>query len=320
MEQTHQQAIVQQMESLTWYHTIDLGQGMVTPGLYDHRPYLGAYGIPKDLTGRTALDIGAASGFFTFEMEKRGAQVTSTELPEWGMHDFGPQFRTGGTSEQEEQYLHDPYSFASQVLDSKAKRKLINIYDISPETMGSFDLVFCGSVLLHLTDPIKALRRIQSVTREAAIIATAIHPLQTAETLALFVGSPDGLAWWYPNQATLEQMVKSAGFKGWEWFSDFRLDYTDEQPGPYHGVMRAWNTPTRPDILEVTDQPPSGLIKSVREPLEVHQLKEEVNQLKDLVAGYENRVARYESMRSVRFELGFHSYLDKLKTLFKPGK
>jgi tRNA (mo5U34)-methyltransferase len=70
------------VKSLDWYHTIDLGQGIITPGSYDHRSYLQFYGLPEDLAGKTALDIGAGSGFFAFEMERRGAKVTATDLPQ----------------------------------------------------------------------------------------------------------------------------------------------------------------------------------------------------------------------------------------------
>jgi hypothetical protein len=76
--------IQETVETLSWYHTVDLGNGVVTPGLCDHRPYPGSYGLPRDLSDKTALDIGAASGFFAFEMEKRGAEVTATDLPTWG--------------------------------------------------------------------------------------------------------------------------------------------------------------------------------------------------------------------------------------------
>ena len=255
------QALQARMHQLSWYHTIDLGDGLCTPGAYDHRPYLGAYGLPKELTGCTALDIGAASGYFTFELERRGALVTSTELPQWLAHDFGPQYASQMTETRAQEYLHDPYQFAHDAIGSHAQRKMINVYDINPDSVGLFDLVFCGSVLLHLTDPARALMRIRSVTRQAAVIATVVYPLPTPEPLARFMGEPGGFTWWYPNRAAFEAMVRSAGFAGWEWFSEFRLDYADGQPGPYHGVIRAWNTPQRPALLDNADQPPAHLIK-----------------------------------------------------------
>lgn len=61
---TTNQELNKMVESLEWYHTIDLGNGIITKGHYDHRPYLHYYRIPEDLSGKTVLDIGAASGFF----------------------------------------------------------------------------------------------------------------------------------------------------------------------------------------------------------------------------------------------------------------
>jgi hypothetical protein len=68
------------VDDVPWYHTIDLGDGIVTKGTYDLRPVLDQYGFPADLHGKRVLDIGRASGFFSFELERRGADVTSTEL------------------------------------------------------------------------------------------------------------------------------------------------------------------------------------------------------------------------------------------------
>src|SRR5215207_4750221 len=64
-----------------WYHTIDLGNGLITPGVYDYRSTLSAFNFPDDMTGMDVLDIGSATGFFAFEFEKRGANVTSVEIP-----------------------------------------------------------------------------------------------------------------------------------------------------------------------------------------------------------------------------------------------
>jgi len=48
--------IKRQVASLEWYHSIDLGHDIVTPGHFDHRPFLDYYGLPKDLSGKTALE------------------------------------------------------------------------------------------------------------------------------------------------------------------------------------------------------------------------------------------------------------------------
>src|SRR5258708_4233384 len=68
-------------EDLYWYHTVDLGDGLVTPGSYDYRDALPRFGFPEDMRGMSVLDVGSATGFFAFEFERRGADVTSVELP-----------------------------------------------------------------------------------------------------------------------------------------------------------------------------------------------------------------------------------------------
>ena len=115
------QKLRESVETLSWYHTIDLGGGIVTPGFYDHRSYLDYYGLPKDLRQRSALDIGAASGFFTFEMEKRGAEVTAADLPTWLVHDFGPLYQPDMDPDQAERYLHGAFQFAHKTLGSHAR-------------------------------------------------------------------------------------------------------------------------------------------------------------------------------------------------------
>lgn len=278
----------QQVEKLEWYHTIDLGDGIVTPGIYDHRPYLNYYGIPKDLMGKTVLDIGAASGFFSFETERRGAQVTAVDLPAWFDHDFGPCYEPDKTAEAGLDYLREPILLAKRALDSQIEKIEMNIYDVSPETVGTYDLVFCGSLLLHLTDPIRALWQIQRVTRQAAIISTAIAPdLEHGGALARFFGRHSGDIWWYPNRACLEAMVQSAGFTGWEWFSEFRLDYSDGQAGPYHGVVRAWNTSEKPEFL-VSEEPPVTNVNQL-DKLDPRLVERdaEIARLRGLVQSYE---------------------------------
>jgi len=237
------------INGFTWYHTVELGEGIVTPGIFDHRSYLPFFGIPQDLKGMAVLDVGAASGFFSFEMERRGGIVTATDLPAMADHDFGPVYRETVPIDKDDRYIRQPFLFAQKILGSKIVRREISVYDMTAETLGTFDLVFCGSVLLHLTDPVRALWRIREVTGGAAIIATVIDPTPSPEPAAAFHGNRRGDVWWIPNRPGLEAMVQAAGFAGWEWFSEFRLDYRDGRIGHPHGVVRAWNTSEKPACL-----------------------------------------------------------------------
>ena len=53
-----------------WYHVIDLGDGLVTPGLYDFRDSLDRFQFPGDMSGMRVLDVGSATGFFAFEFAR----------------------------------------------------------------------------------------------------------------------------------------------------------------------------------------------------------------------------------------------------------
>lgn len=284
------EALKGQVALLKWYHTIDLGHGIVTPGLYDHRPYLDFYGLPENLSGKTALDIGTASGFFAFELEKRGATVTATDLPAWMDHDFSPIYQPDQTPEESQRYLLEPFALAKRVLNSRVEKCEINIYDISPETIGTFDLVFCGSVLLHLTDPVKALWHIQTVTKGVAIIATSIFQDGGAEPRAQFIGHNRGDGYWIPNRSAMEAMVQSAGFAGWEWISEFRLDYRDGQPGSHHGVIRAWNSL---ESFELPSPKQNSVLSGERgqklssEKQPITEQEAEIARLRELIDGYE---------------------------------
>jgi tRNA (mo5U34)-methyltransferase len=259
----HRNSRALQADALIWYHTVDLGGGVVTQGLYDHRPYLDKYGFPENLSGKRVLDVGAASGFFSFEFERRGGTVVATDLPRWMDHDFAPKYEPDLEPAVAASYLKDPFLVAREARGSKVERREINVYDLSPETVGVFDLVFCGSVLLHLTDPVRALWRLRSVTKKGegrgeekgdggergaggaggaggeAIIATAIHDDGSDEPRALFVGNDKAFTWWLPNRSGLEAIVRSAGFGTVEWVSQFRLDFADGKPGHLHGVVKA---------------------------------------------------------------------------------
>jgi tRNA (mo5U34)-methyltransferase len=288
--------IISEMEKLKWYHTVELAPGVETPGDYDIRKYLQYYGLPEDLSGKRVLDVGAASGFFSFEFERRGAEVVAVDLPNWMAHDLSETYQLDSNIEEAESYLLDPFNFAKEVRGSLVERKLLNIYDISPETVGLFDLVFCGSVLLHLTDPIRALWSLQSVTKGMAIITTGIYPDQQSEPLARFWGHNTGTTWWLPNRSGLEAMMQTIGFNGWEWYSDFRLDYRNGEIGTHHGVIRAWNDKSNfelPPIQKSSTEDKGELLTMEVLHRKLQVQKDEIDRLQELVDGYENgRVMR----------------------------
>src|SRR5258708_36828396 len=77
--------------ALDWYHTIDLGGGIVTPGVFDLRPIVGEVGIPERLDGKSVLGGSPGNGFFSFLFEERGAvSVATVGRPSGSAHDERP--------------------------------------------------------------------------------------------------------------------------------------------------------------------------------------------------------------------------------------
>lgn len=231
-----------------WYHTVDLDDGVITPGQYDLRPLLPHYGLPDDLTGKTVLDVGPAHGFFAFELERRGAKrIVTAELARWSAHDgssvLKEQFERSDIDHSNEEYLHGALDFAIAARGSSVEQQYCNVYGLSPDTIGRFDLVFCGSMLIHITDPLRALYAIRSVTVEQAIIATTIDPDRRGRwggrPRARFVGRAEGQTFWEPNVACLEQWALAAGFGSVELVSKFRLQSVDGRFDEPHATVRA---------------------------------------------------------------------------------
>jgi tRNA (mo5U34)-methyltransferase len=232
--------------AFAWYHTVDLGDGVTTPGQYDHRNVLHHYGLPSDLTGKTVLDVGPAHGFFAFESESRGAaRVVTAELPAWSAHDASPslkaRFASEGVDERNEDYLRGALAFAIAARDSQVEQVFCHVNDLDPDIHGTFDLVFCGSVLLHVSDPLRALYAVRTVTDGTAILATTIDPSRVGRRTprARFFGRNEGQTFWAPNMACLESWARAAGFTSATRVSEFRLRSVDGVFDEPHGVVHA---------------------------------------------------------------------------------
>lgn len=222
-----------ELRNYYWYHTIDLGNGLITPGNYDYRSTLPLFKFPEDMEGMEVLDIGSATGFFCFEFEKRGANVTSVELPsiaDWDMPSGEDKEQTlkelmayhQVSTVEEVQYLHldGPFEFCRKVLNSKIRRCHAAIYDLSPEKLGkdAFDLVFIGDVLLHTFSPLKALVSVAPLCKASLIVSqgTAANLLDSNPAMQYVGGETrkgDNRTWWRPTRSCFEQMLKRVGFR-----------------------------------------------------------------------------------------------------------
>ena len=160
-----------------WYHTIELGNGLRSTGRYDLRSCVDSHGLPASLEGKTCLDVGTCDGFWAFEMERRGADRVVAMDIEW-MADFDYLPSARETLDPLLMRRLDHHFWLSHaLLDSRVEHTLRSVYELSPETVGTFDFVFCGSLLVHLQNPLKALLNMRAVTGERAVVATQLSEI-----------------------------------------------------------------------------------------------------------------------------------------------
>jgi tRNA (mo5U34)-methyltransferase len=187
---------------LRWYHSIDLGHDIVTPGVDNTPVRLARLDLPASLAGKTVLDIGAWDGFFSFEAERRGAfRVVAADHYSW--HGGG-----WGTKEG--------FDLARQALGSRVEDVDIDVMDLSPDRIGMFDIVLFLGVLYHLRHPLLALERVFSVTREMLIVETVVDMVGVRRPAAAFYPArelnADPTNWWGPNVPAVEGLLRAAGF------------------------------------------------------------------------------------------------------------
>ena len=223
-----------------WYHTLDLGGGVVTAGMFDHRPMLDRYLLPDDLSGMRCLDVGTMDGFWAFEMERRGAaEVVALDIDDPERLDW-PESLRRVTEKSLDETKGDRFAIAHRALGSRVERVLRSVYEIDAD-LGSFDLIFSGDLLVHLKDPVGALERIRSVCRGCAVVCTPIKrfPLLSKRPVAELDGI-DEFQWWVMNLSGLTRMMRAAGFPRVEEGRPFNLPATSGGKWKgLRGVVRA---------------------------------------------------------------------------------
>ncbi len=185
------------------YHSIELPDGTVLPGLQtveQLRDRISRHPIPADLTGKRVLDIGAWDGWFSFEMERRGAEVVAVDVAK-----------------------QKPFLEAKKLLNSKVEYVIDDVCRLNPARLGTFDIVLFLGVLYHSKHPMLALERVCELSTGMACIESLVidHPTGSkAPVMEFYEGSE--LAgqfdnWVGPNTPCLLAFCRTAGFARVEW-------------------------------------------------------------------------------------------------------
>lgn len=218
-----------------WFHTIDLGGGVVTPGQSDN-PVLAAPGVLPDVRGKSVLDIGAWDGKYSFEAERAGAsRVVALDHYIWKLDllaraAYYQQCEADGLIPDPEMIDHGfltaddlpgkaGFDLAHEYLGSQVEAVVDDFMTMDLDRLGRFDVVYYFGVLYHMVDPVGALRRLRQVTDGVAVVETASiivrdHP---ADSLVYFYAGNelnyDYGNWFVPTERALHGMCRAAGFR-----------------------------------------------------------------------------------------------------------
>lgn len=229
---------VTDLKDCYFYHTMEIPGHGVVQGEWDLRggeqDYLGRV----DLRGKRVLELGTASGFLCFAMEKMGAEVVAIDLSENDSWDIVPYATLDVPKLIAERKAHirkqhNGYWLAHRAFGSRARVVHSSVYQI-PTSIGPFDVTTLGSILLHLRDPLTALERALSMTRETVVITEIPTQFQRLTRMAWVRLMGHGLfsrfikprmeflpnaraqapteTWWYLSPELLAQWISVLGF------------------------------------------------------------------------------------------------------------
>jgi len=214
---------VDRLEDCFFYHTMELPGLGVVKGQWDLRGRFDDYVGGIKIEGKTVLDVGAATGFLTFEAENRGAaRVVSFDMSDARQQTFLPfkdkpyyrdyeSFNSRHTIEIER--WKNAYWLCHRLLGSKADVSYGDVYNL-PVGLGQFDVALVGAVLEHLSDQITALASIARLTKETMVIVTPL--LETEERIARFEPTADNpdydFTWWRYSVGVYREVFAMLGF------------------------------------------------------------------------------------------------------------
>ncbi len=161
-----------------FYHTTTLPSGEMVRGQWDLRDNVQAYLGGVEFAGKSVLEIGPASGFLSYHMERSGALVTAIEpslerlwdcVPMPGI-DFDAWRQAFLVSIQRVRnsfwYLHRQYGSSVRVVETDP--------ETLPAEVGEFDVGVFASMLLHCRSPFSILEGCLAQVRETVIV-TDLH-------------------------------------------------------------------------------------------------------------------------------------------------
>jgi len=217
----------ERVEAMTWFHQIDLGDGVVSPGVVSQdtlRRQADVY-FRDGLAGKTFLDIGCWDGYNSIEATRRGAaRVLATDHFAWSDRCTGDR---------------RAFDLARARLAPSIEVMDIDLPDLTAERVGTFDVVLFAGVFYHLRHPLLVLEQLAPLAKETFILETHLDARWMRRPAMVFYpgreqdGDPTN--WWGPNPACVEAMLRDVGFAGVR----FTRNPAARKRGIFHAVRQS---------------------------------------------------------------------------------
>ena len=221
--------VVTDLKDCHFYHTMELpGYGLIQ-GEWDLRDHVDQYLGYVPLKGKRVLEVGTASGYLCFEMEKRGADVVAYDLSEqqsWDVVPYAQYDHESFDADRREHLrkLNNGWWLAHRAFESSAKVVYGTVYEI-PEEIGRVEVATYGNVLRHFRDPFLALERGLRLTTETVIVTENPSLRYSLPQMAASLLKPNMAflpnfervqpreSWWHFTPAVIRKMLGVLGFE-----------------------------------------------------------------------------------------------------------
>jgi tRNA (mo5U34)-methyltransferase len=222
-EQKNRELLRSKINALPWHHQIDFGEGLLTPGAgkIDVMMAQAEVYFRGGIAGQTFLDVGCWDGFNSFEAHKRGARrVLATDHFAWSENCWGKR---------------EAFELARSHIAPSVEVMDVDLPDLTPDRVGTFDVVLFAGVFYHLRHPFLTLETVCKLARRTFILETHLDALEQDRPMMVFYPEAelanDPTNWWGPNPPCVVAMLRDVGFS--------RVEYQPHPIYPSRGVFHA---------------------------------------------------------------------------------
>jgi SAM-dependent methyltransferase len=214
------------------YQRIELPYGLATEG-QDRTADL-EFVFPRELSGKSVLDVGCHTGFFCQHAARRGAaRVVGVDVDSNAVRQARTLAEIAGLSG----------AIDFQNLDVEA--------DLLPA--GPFDVVICLNVLHHLRDPIAAIAKLAAIARERLVLEVPGPNERRAQRLLKELG----IAWFARRRAAdLPMILVGRGTAGFDeqkfYFTRGAIEHLLLFHRNHYGRIEFHLSPTKREIAVAT--------------------------------------------------------------------